>query len=140
MSKCKEKRNIGFTNLSEALGSRNSFFFYTFSSHGLLTGMAGVASPAQRSGHLEVTKPAWPGARRPPSPTLSPGYFHRVSPPYKAGQGPSGEEGREGEDGVGLCLKVKVSQTLYLPSWGQLNFSDHLLLHKGSTPERPTME
>ena len=103
-----------------------------------MAGITSSCSEVRASG--TVTKLAWPGARRPPSPTLSPGYFHRVSPPYKEAQGPSGEEGRWGEGGVGLCLRVKVSQMLYLPSWGQLNFSDHLLLHKGSTPERPTVE
>ena len=95
MSKCKEKRNIGFTNLSEALGSRNSFFFYTFSSHGLLTGMAGVASPAQRSGHLEVTKPAWPGARRPPSPTLR-GTSTESALHIKQGRAPQEKRGGKG--------------------------------------------
>ena len=57
----------------------------------------------------------------------------------KQGRAPQEKRGGEGRVELVSASGSKLARR-YLPSWGQLNFSDHLLLHKGSTPERPTVE
>ena len=90
-------------------------------------GSLSSSSEVQASGAF--AKPAWPRARRPPSPTLPPGSSHRFSPLcIKQGRAPP-QEKRGGW--IWSLPQCQVSQRLYLPSWGQLSFSDHLLLGEG---------